>query len=72
MSAEVIVLPVVTTLDTFADRVLQAAIEAGLERAVVLGRTPEGELYFASSAANGGTVLWDIEQAKKQLLEAGY
>ncbi len=72
MSGEVIVLPAVTTLDTFAERVLAAAIEADLERAVVIGRTRDGELYFASSAADGGKVLWDIEQAKKQLLEIGH
>ncbi|MBR0682756.1 hypothetical protein GXW74_19850 [Roseomonas eburnea] len=66
-----VVLPVVTRLDVPAERVLSCAMEAGLEKAVVVGWTAEGEFYFASSLADGGEVLWLLEMAKKRLLEAG-
>lgn len=68
MTAKVIVLPVITTLDVPAERILSGAIEAKLETAVVIGRDTEGKFYFASSVADGGDVLWLMEIAKAQLL----
>ena len=35
---------------------------------VVLGFDDDGELCFASSIADGGTVIWLLEQAKLALL----
>lgn len=61
----------VTRLDIPADRVLEAAGAAELTSVVVLGYTPDGQEYFASSIADGGSVLWLMERLKKQLLEAG-
>lgn len=60
----------ITRLDIDPDRVLGAA--AGqLEGVVVLGLTKDGEEeYFASSYADGGTVVWLLERCKKKLLEA--
>lgn len=69
--AEVVVLPVVTRLDVPAERILEGAVAAGLEKAVVIGWAAGGEFYFASSLADGGEVLWLLEMAKKRLLEAG-
>jgi len=65
----VIDLPVITTLDLPPSRVLEAAIEADLQDAIVVGYDAEGEFYFAASKADGGDVLWLLELAKKQLLE---
>ena len=65
----VTVLPVVTTLSIPVKRVLQQAMKALPEVVVVIGRDKDGELYFASSEADGGTVLWWMEKAKKALLE---
>lgn len=69
MPDNVIVLPVVTTLDVPADRILQAALDKGLTAAVILGYDAENNEYFASSLADGGDVLWLLERLKKELLE---
>ena len=69
MMGEVIELPVITCLDIPTERVLQKAIEKELETAVVVGYDKDGNLYFASSVADGGDVLWLFELAKKALLE---
>jgi hypothetical protein len=58
-----------TTLDIPAERVLTEADKAKLTDVVIMGYTPDGEMYFASSLANGGDVLWLMEQAKKVLLD---
>lgn len=64
----VVALPVVTTLDTPPSRVLEAAKAKDLTDCVVVGWDQNGDLYFASSVADGGDVLWLFEHAKKQLL----
>lgn len=66
----VTVLPVATTLDLDAKRVLTAALKAQLQGAIVLGADADGQLYFASSYADGGTVPWWMEKAKLSLMEA--
>ncbi len=68
MSDNVVILPVVTSLDIPASRVLDAAVEEDFAQVVVIGWTTDGEEYFASSASDGGDVLWMIERAKMQLL----
>ena len=64
---KVIPLNNVTRLDMPADRVLEAAI-GKLEKVVVLGYDDDGDEYFASSVADGGTVLWLMERLKLKLL----
>jgi len=64
---EVVVLNNITSLDIPADRVLEQAIDK-LEKVVIMGYTKDGEEYFASSVADGGTVLWLMEKTKKALL----
>lgn len=61
----------VTSLDLAPERILDQARDADLEVAIVVGVDKDGELYFASSAADGGTVLWWFEKAKKALLAIG-
>jgi len=58
----------ITKLDLPVDRVLDAAKET-LEGDVIMGWTTDGEEYFASTYADGGTVLWLVERMKKMLLE---
>ena len=65
----VTVLQTVTTLDLDAERVLNAAIEAKPKCAIVIGEDADGGLYFASSVSDGGTVLWWMEKAKRELME---
>jgi hypothetical protein len=64
----VVVLDVVTTLDIPVERVMENAKDK-LDGAIILGYDKEGEEYFASTFADGGTVLWLLERMKKRLLE---
>lgn len=66
--APVTILPVVTSLDLDAQRVAQAALDAGLETIIVIGREPDGSFYFASNKSDGGTVLWEMEIARAKLI----
>lgn len=68
--AEVVFLNCVTKLDLPADRVLEQAI-GKLDKVVLIGYDKEGAEYFASSVADGGTVLWLMEKMKKALLNVG-
>ncbi len=65
---EVIPLGNITRLDLPVDTVLENA-KSELDGAVIIGFDKEGELYFASTYADGGMVLWLMENAKKRLLE---
>lgn len=58
----------ITTLDFPPDKILTKALDR-LEQVVVIGFDKEGDFYFASSKADGGSVLWLLEKAKKMLLE---
>jgi hypothetical protein len=60
----------VTSLDIPAERVLQAAIDAGVTDIVLAGYDADGTEYFASSMADGGDALWLLERCKKRLLDA--
>lgn len=60
----------VTTLDLTPDIVLEN-LKGKFEGFVVVGYTPEGEEYFASTYADGGTALWLIERCKRALLSHG-
>lgn len=71
------ILDVETRLDLPAERILQAALDAGLEQVIVIGRLkPEiegvpaidGQEYMASSIANGAEVLWLVERLKFRLM----
>lgn len=58
----------ITKLDLPVDVVLDAA-KGELEGVVLMGWKITGEEYFASTYADGGTVLWLVERMKKMLLE---
>lgn len=66
--SNVVELNVVTTVDIPPKKILDGAIQADLETAIVVGLDAEGELYFAGSTADAGTILWLFELAKKVLL----
>ena len=69
MSAQIIPLGNVTSLDLPVDRVLEEAKGHCPDGVVILGYGNDGQSYFASSIADGGSVLWLLEMCKKQLLE---
>lgn len=67
--ADVVLFRGITRLDLPADRVLMDAAENGdLDGVVIIGATKDGGEYFASSIADGGTVLWLMERFKTKLL----
>ena len=70
MSAKVIQFTGITKLDQPPDRVLERSM-GELEGVVVMGYDKDGDEYFCSSYADGGTVLWLMERLKTKLLEEG-
>jgi len=68
--APVTILPVITSLDIDVERVLNGAVDAALQRVLVIGIDADGEFYFASSVSDGGSVLWDMEMARLKLMGA--
>lgn len=58
----------ITKLDLPVDRILEQAKDQ-LEGVVIIGYTKEGEEYFASTYADGGTVLWLLERCKLNLMD---
>lgn len=67
--ADVITLDCMTTLDIPPERVLQGALDNKISHAVVIGITPEGELYFASAIGSLGDTLILLERAKDELMD---
>ncbi len=65
----VVVLRVPTTLDIPVERVVSGIPVDDLKRLLVIGTKHDGELYFAASYSDGGDVLWDMEVAKRALME---
>jgi hypothetical protein len=65
---DVVILNVISRLDLPADRILEQAI-GKMEKVVLIGYDNEGAEYFASSIADGGTVLWLMERMKTKLLD---
>lgn len=59
----------VTMLPVPVERVLGRAQEANLKLAIVIGVTPGGGLYFASSEGDFAMVLWQLEYAKRELFK---
>jgi hypothetical protein len=53
----------VSRLDIPPERVLTDALEKDLELAVVIGVDKDGQFYFASSASDGGEILWWLNRA---------
>lgn len=68
MTAEIIELETVTSLDLPPERILRKAVEANLETVIVIGYDGDGNEYFAASSADGGGVVWALERAKMKLL----
>lgn len=68
---DVVLFTGVTRLDMPADRILEKALkcDCALASVVIMGYDEAGEEYFASSIADGGTVLWLMERLKKKLLD---
>ena len=68
MTAKILDFTGITRLDLDPDRVLAKAIGA-VDSVIVIGYAKDGDLYIATSYADGGDMLWALEQTKKKLLE---
>ena len=65
---EVVELDVDTTLPVPSDRLLQAAIDADVRDVVLIGYDADGKLWFSSADPDVGHVMWQLELAKRFLL----
>lgn len=68
MAAKIIPFRGVTKLDLDPDLILENN-KGSLAGVVILGWGHDGNEVFASSYADGGTVLWLLERCKQRLLE---
>ena len=59
----------ITYLDRPTEDVLEDAKEECTEAVLVLGYNDEGSMFFYSSLADAGDVIWLLEKAKQALLE---
>jgi hypothetical protein len=60
----------ITKLDLTPDIILEN-LKGTFEGFVIMGYTTEGEEYFSSTYADGGTALWLMERCKTALLSHG-
>jgi hypothetical protein len=65
--AKIIPFTGITQLDFPPDRILEAAM-GELEGVIIIGYDKNNKEYFASSYADGGTVLWLLERCKNRLM----
>lgn len=70
MTAKVIPFTGITKLDLTPDIILEN-LKGKMEGFVIMGYTEDGEEYFSSTYADGGTALWLLERCKKALLSQG-
>ena len=57
----------ITSLDLPAERILRRALEAGLDKVVIVGRTEDGHEYFISSMADAADCAWHLQRGIWQL-----
>ncbi|HCY85923.1 MAG TPA: hypothetical protein DHV36_12380 [Desulfobacteraceae bacterium] len=67
--AKIIPIGGVTKLDPPADKILEEA-KGEMDGVVIVGFDSEGEVYAASSYADGGTVMWLLEACKTKMMES--
>lgn len=68
MSGKIIPFTGISKLDLDPDMILENN-KGALEGVVILGFDRDGQEVFASSYADGGTVLWLLERCKQRLME---
>ena len=68
MSAEVLPFTGISILDIPPEKVLQAAIDAGITEVVIVGIDADGKHYFASSMSSAPEIAWHLDTAKWRLM----
>lgn len=59
----------ITKLDMPADKILEAA-KGQLDGVVLIGFDKDGEVYAASSYADGGDIMWLLESCKMKMFDS--
>jgi hypothetical protein len=59
----------ITTEDRSPAQVLESTASADLESVVIVGFDKDGDMFFASSAANSAEVIYLLESAKHELFK---
>ncbi len=67
----IVELPVVTTLQSDPQRVLDRVKDLEPKTVVVLAFDKDGDFCFQSSTPDGGDVLWLMELARHKLMKIG-
>jgi hypothetical protein len=68
MSENIMMFPGITPNNYEPDYIIDRA-RGKLDMVVIIGYTPDNDIYFSSSHSDGGSIIWLLENAKKQLLE---
>ena len=68
MTATIIEFTGLTTQDSYAEKILRAAIDANLDKCVVVGREQNGNLWFSGNHSDAYEILFLLEFAKRELL----
>ena len=58
-----------TRLKTPPERIIREALEREFADIMMIGWTKDNRFFFSSSDPDGGNALWNMEVAKKKLLE---
>lgn len=58
-----------TYLDIPVDKILNSALSATLDSAIVIGRTQDGNLYISSSMGDSAEILMMLEITKMDVME---
>lgn len=64
----VIDFPGKTTNDDLPSRILRAAVEADLDKCIVIGREKDGTFWFSGNFSDAYEILWLLEEAKRELV----
>jgi ABC-type branched-subunit amino acid transport system substrate-binding protein len=59
----------ISRLDLDPNDIIEQIRDLKLDGIVILGYTQDNREFFATSYADGGTVLWLMEQCKRDLLD---
>lgn len=69
MTANIIAFPGIATKDDYTEKILRAALDADLEKAIVVGREQNGNFWFSGNFSDAYEIIFLLEMAKKELLD---
>ncbi len=69
MSADILPFTGISILDIPPEKVLQAAIDAGVTEVVIVGTDNDGKQYIAASMASAPVIAWHLELARLRIVQ---